>query len=199
MSKELIEKAQELGIQNAETLTASQLKKAIEAAEKKQANSSLEADDAKQEFSKQLHEKAAALKIDTEGVSDENLEVIVSYIEEFKALANKESREAELSAMLSEFLGVEDVYELSKEEIQTLLAKKETEKAAGLEVVLEPVEEGKTDETITVNGQSYGFAEDAPAAFRYLGQLKTQQEWISDKDAVELMVAGNLAFLTLKK
>lgn len=216
MSKELIKKAKELGIENAETLTAAQLKKAIEAAEKKIADTAVlkeravslgiitaEKTDAelteeveRLENTKSLREKAVELGVDdVESVSEENLEIIVAYIEKYKSMANEEAREAELSEMLSEFLGVDDVYSLSKEEIKDLLVQKEAEKASGVEVVVEKQHEGKTDKSFTVNGKNYAFADDAPAVFRYLGQRRTQLEWIADSDALELMVAGNLSFV----
>jgi hypothetical protein len=225
MSKELKNKAIELGIENAESLTAAQLKIAIAAAEKKLADSdalkgkavslgietegktydelAVEVQEAelKLETSVALREKAKALEIvEADDLTDETLEVVVAYIEKYKAMANEEARETEVSEMLSEFLGVEDVYALSKEEIKELLAKKEAEKASGLEVVVERVIDGKTDESFAVNGKDYVFTDDAPGTFRYLGQRRTQKEWIADSDALELMVAGKLSFVKpLKK
>lgn len=219
MAEDLKNKAIELGIENAGSLTAAQLKKAVEAAEKKKAASDalkekavalgiitaektdLEITDAiiAAEDSKALRDKAVALGIDAEDITDENLEIIVAYAQEFNAKANDEARETELSEMLSEFLGVDDIYSLSKEEIKVLLDKKEADKASGIEVVLDKSQDGKTDKSFTVDGKEYVFAEDAPAAFRYLGRRRTQKEWIEDSDAVELMVAGKLSFLTFKK
>jgi hypothetical protein len=225
MSKELKNKAIELGIENAESLTVPQLKIAIAAAEKKLAVSAelkekavslgietegktddelsveVQETELKQEASITLREKAKEFGIDeADGLSDEDLEVIVVYVEKYKAMANEESREAELAEMLSEFLGVDDVYALSKEEIKALLDKKEADKAAGIEVVVERQLDGKTEESFTVNGKEFVFADDAPGAFRYLGQHRTQKEWIADGDALELMVAGKLSFVKpLKK
>lgn len=221
MSKELINKAIELGIENAESLTPAQLKIAISAAEKKLADSAelkkkavslgiiteektdadLSTEVLQAEASVALREKAVALGIlEADDLSDETLEVVVAYVEKYKAMANEEARETEVSEMLSEFLGVEDVYALSKEEIKDLLAKKEAEKAAGIDVVAEKSEEGKSNESFTVNRTEYVFADDAPGAFRYLGQRRTQKEWLEDSDALELMVAGRLSFVKpLKK
>jgi ethanolamine utilization microcompartment shell protein EutL len=216
MSKELINKAIELGIENAESLTPAQLKIAISAAEKKLADSAelkkkavslgiiteektdadLSTEVLQAEASVALREKAVGLGIlGADDLSDETLEVVVAYIEKYKAMANEEARETEVSEMLSEFLGVEDVYALSKEEIKDLLAKKEAEKAAGIDVVAEKSEEGKSNESFTVNRTEYVFADDAPGAFRYLGQRRTQKEWLEDSDALELMVAGRLSFV----
>jgi hypothetical protein len=223
MSKELIEQAIELGIENAESLTVPQLKKAIIAAVAKwnafhdlrhkavtlgieiegktddQLSEEIQTAEAVLEASKALRNKADELKIDHQDISDENLAIIVQYAEEFKKAANEEARETEVSAMLSDFLGVPDVYDLSKEEIKSLLDKKATEEAAGIEVVVEKSELGKINESFAIGGKDYVFTEDAPGAFRYLGVLRTQKEWSEDADALELMVAGKLSFLTLKK
>lgn len=224
MSKELIQKAIELGIENSESLTPPQLKKAIAAAEAKLDASqalkdqavSLEIDiDGKSdeelsaeiqtvvanlEAYKVLREKAEELGIDHQELTDDNLAIIVQYVEEFKKAANEAARETELSTMLSEFLGVPDIYELSKEEIQSLLDKKKVDEAAGIEVVSVKSEFGKTNESFAIDGKDYAFTEDAPGTFRYLGQLRTQKEWSEDKDALELMVAGKLSFVKpLKK
>jgi len=223
MSKDLKKQALELGIENAESLTVPQLGKAIKAAlakleaskalKEKAASLGIETegktdDQLSQEIqtaetvleaSKALRDKADELKIDHKDISDENLEIIVQYAEEFKKAANEEARETEVSTMLSEFLGVPDVYELSKEEIKSLLDKKATEEAEGVEVVVEKSELGKVNESFAIGGKDYVFTEDAPGAFRYLGVLRTQKEWSEDADALELMVAGKLSFLTLKK
>ena len=158
MSKELVQKAIELGIQNVETLTTPQLKIAIETAEK-------------EVESKQIEAQAAA-------IAEEN--------------------SAKVCAALAEFLGVENLDSLTPEQLTSILAQKATADAAGVEVIED--EEGKTDKVFkALNGNTYGFKEDAPANFRYLGQLRTQEEWMSDKDAMALMVDGELSFLTLKK
>lgn len=216
MSKELKNTAIELGIENAESLTPAQLKIAISVAEKKLADSAelkkkavsvgiiteektdadLSTEVLQAEASVALREKAVDLGIlEADDLSDETLEVVVAYVEKYKAIANEEARETEVSEMLSEFLGVEDVYALSKEEIKDLLAKKEAEKAAGIDVVVEKSEEGKSNESFTVNRTEYVFADDAPGVFRYLGQRRTQKEWLEDSDALELMVAGKLSFV----
>jgi hypothetical protein len=188
MSKELVKKAIELGIENAEALTASQLKLAIVNAEKKIAQDA------------EIVTEATELGLVVEGKSVEEL---VAAIVEFQKVADeiaKAARDAELLAILSDYLGISDIDSLSKEEVVALLEAKKADEAAGIEVVLEPVQEGRTDEAATAaNGLEYMFKEDAPASFRYLGQHRTQKEWIADVDAIDLMVAGKLSFLTLKK
>lgn len=184
MSKELLQKAQDLGIQNAENLTPKQLGAAVKAKE----NANLE-----------IILKATALGLETEGKTLEELAESVKELEDINAEIAKQARDAELLALLSEYLGIEDIDSLSKEEVIQLLEKRKELDSEG--VAPEPiVQEGKTDESVKAsNGSEYVFKEDAPAVFRYLNQFRTQKEWIADKDAIDLMVAGRLSFLTLKK
>lgn len=182
--------AQELGIDNAESLTAPQLKKAIEAAQ------------AKAERLNALKVAAVELGIAHEGLSEEELTIAVGVALDEKLAKDLAEQSAaaseEVLAILSEYLGVEDIRTLSVEDVQLILAKKSTAEASELETVVE--EEGKTEESFTdQNGKEYVFTPDAPAAFRCLGVAKTQKEWLEDTDSMELLVAGNLTFLTLKK
>lgn len=182
--------AQELGIENAEALTASQLKKAIEGAQ------------AKTERLNALKTAAVELGIESEGLSEEELTTAVGVALDAKLekdLAEQTTAASEeVLAILSEYLGVDDIKTLSVEEVQILLNEKSTAEALELETVVE--EEVKTDDSFTAqNGKEYVFTPDAPAAFRCLGVAKTQKEWLEDTDSMELLVAGNLTFLTLKK
>lgn len=190
MSKELIVKAKELGIENAESLSVAQLKKAIEAAEK--------------QVAELAGYKALAIELglSTEGLDDTALIVAVNAALEEKKhaeiAAQSAAAQAEVLAILSEYLGVDDITALSKEEVIALLEKKQSEEASDETVVA--ADEGKTDESfIAENGKEYVFTKDAPAAFRCLGVGKTQKEWMEDKDSMNLLIAGNLSFLTLKK
>ena len=181
--------AQELGIENAESLTAPQLKKAIEAAQ------------AKAERLNALKVAAVELGIAHEGLSEEELTTAVGVALDEKLAKDLAEQAAaaseEVLAILSEYLGVEDIRTLSVEAVQLILAEKSTAEALELETV---VEEGRTEESFTAqNGKEYVFTPDAPAAFRCLGVAKTQKEWLEDSDSMELLVAGNLTFLTLKK
>jgi hypothetical protein len=188
MSKELIKKATELGIDNAGALTASQLKIAIKTAENKTAQDAA------------IVAQATTLGLEVEGKTVNQLTAEIAELQELSAQVNQASRDAELLSILSEYLGIADIDSLSKEEVVALLEAKKADEAAGIEVVAEFVEEGRTDEAAkSSNGLEYVFADDAPAAFRYLGVHRTQKEWIADTDAIDLMVAGKLSFLTLKK
>jgi hypothetical protein len=74
---------------------------------------------------------------------------------------------------LSEYLGVENISNLSVEEVKAILEEKSTA-AAEIETVIE--EEGKTDESfIAENGKEYVFTPDAPAVFRCLGVPKLKR------------------------
>lgn len=190
MSEDLKKIALELGIENAESLTAAQLKKAVAAAK------------AKAERLNALKTAAVDLGIESEGLSEEELNTAVKVALDEKLAKDLEEQTAaasvEVLAILSEYLGVEDISTLSVEEVKALLDEKSTTAAAEIETVIE--EEGKTDESFTAeNGNEYVFTPDAPAVFRCFGIAKTQKEWLEDKDSMELLVSGNLSFLTLKK
>lgn len=182
--------AKELGIENAEALNAAQLKKAIGAAQ------------AKAERLNALKTAAVELGIESEGLTEEELTTAVGVALDAKLEKDLTEQAAaaseEVLAILSEYLGVEDIRTISVEEVELLLAEKATAQASELEIVVE--EEGKTEESFTAqNGKEYVFTPDAPAAFRCLGVAKTQKEWLDDTESMELLVAGNLSFLTLKK
>ncbi|MBC5840764.1 hypothetical protein H8R23_05045 [Flavobacterium sp. F-380] len=190
MSEDLKKIAQELGIENAESLTAAQLKKAVAAAQFK-----LNASNA-------IKAAAVELGVETEGLTEEELTAAVGIALDEKLAKDLAEQSAaaseEVLAILSEYLGVDNISDLSVEEVKALLDQKSTDSASEIETVIE--EEGKTDESFTAeNGKEYVFTPDAPAAFRCLGVAKTQKEWLEDTDSMELLVAGNLSFLTLKK
>lgn len=144
---------------------------------------------------------ATSYKLETEGKTVEELEVSIAEVENLQAEIKAHARNAEIVAHLAEYLGVEDLEALTKEEVKTLLAEKEAATTNTTEKVeKEVVVEGRTEKAFEAsNGNKYVFTEDAPAKFRYLGILRTQEEWIADKDSMELMIAGSLSFLTLKK
>lgn len=194
--------AQELGIENAESLTAAQLKKAVAAAQKAKADAD-KADQDKLEASAELKRVADALEISTEGLTDEEIKAAID-AEGAKLLEEKQAQvHEEIMATLSEYLGVDDIRSLDLETVKTRLAEKETAEASPLEVIVaddDTIEEGKTDESYTDSkGREWVFAADAPAGFVCLGVGRTQKEWMDDVDSMELFVEGDLSFLTLKK
>jgi hypothetical protein len=150
-------------------------------------------------MSKETLKKALELGIENaESLTTPELKVSETDEDVFAKELNLQARQTEMLAILSDYLGISDIDKLTKEEVKALLDKKATAEALNIEVILDE-EEGKTEEIIVVNGNDYVFSKDAPAAFRYMGQHRTQQEWFEDPVAVELMVAGNLSFLILKK
>lgn len=220
MNKEqLIIKAKELGIKDVESFKNNEeIKTAIKAVEQRL----------------ELNSKAAKLGIDApETLSDEELSQLV-LVTESTVLASK----LDVFATAN---GVENVHDLSPEEIQSAIEKNvndqkeltgqdsaklsaiasvfglgdvsglsvdELQSAAGAKLVsfgtpatTQEVKEvpGRSSASFkSKNGNSYQFDKTAPAAFRYAGVLKTQEEWLKDSAALELMISGNLSYLKLK-
>lgn len=179
MNKEqLIIRATELGIQDAGSLTVDQLKAAIKAAEQRL----------------DLNSKALKLGIETpEKFEFDELSQLI--------LATESTVLSSKVAVFTSVLGLEGTDELSVEELEAAVK----EKVSSLTVVAKPdakvkvlKEEGKDQTPFKVkSGNSYQFNENAPAAFRYAGVLKTQKEWLKDSDSLELMVTGNLSYVSL--
>jgi hypothetical protein len=46
-----------------------------------------------------------------------------------------------------------------------------------------------------LNGSLYAFRKSAPARFNFLGTNRTQEEWLQDEVAMELLIAGNSSFV----
>jgi len=202
MSEDLKKIALELGIENAEFLTAAQLKKAVAAAQAKKEEDA-KADQDKLDASANLKLVAEKLEIETEGLSDEEISAAIE-AEGAKLLEQKQAQvHEEILAELSAYLGVDDIRSLDLETVKTLLAEKENTETSPFEVIVADdttIEEGKTDESYTDSkGREWVFADDAPAGFRCLGIERTQKEWMKDADSMELFIEGDLSFLTLKK
>lgn len=179
---QLILKAKELGIDGAETLTVKQLQEAIKLAEEKVAEAKAAA-----EKKAALVKTAQSLGIETtEEQTDEELTTLIVVAE---AGFVQEKFDAVVTA-----LGLGDVSELTTDELTAKVAEKL--QVTQPEEVKAEEPKGKTEKTFkSQNGKTYGFAPDAPAAFRYLGKKLTQEKWIDDKDSMELMIAGNLNFV----
>jgi len=181
MEKSQIEIAKELGIENAEALTAAQLAKAIKAVQ------------GKLEVFNALKLKAEGLGIVfPEDITEEALLAEISATEEaIEAQRVVDEFNEKAHALIDGTIGYERFEELSAEELVEYLKSKITDEASGLEVEVS----GKTDKTIKFKGIEYGFVTTAPASFRFMGFVKTQEEWIADDDAMELMVSGNLSYV----
>ncbi len=188
MSQELLDKAKSLGV-NAEGLTEAQLKKAIAAAEKLASEAA--------EASSLLREKAKGFGISTEDKSDVEIAEEITDFEATVEATKKAFLFSEKLNLLVDFLQIENFENLSPEELKELLDKKATETANSLEVTETEVD-GKTSESFEFEGKEFVFAEDAPGSFRYFGKLQTQEEWIRDKTAMELMISTKVSYITSK-
>lgn len=181
MEKSQIEIAKELGIENAEALTAAQLAKAIKAAQ------------GKLKAFNQLRLKAQGLGIEfPEDITEEDLLAKISATEEaIEAQRIIDEFNEKAHALIEGTIGYERFEELSAEELVEFLNSKMTNEASEIEVVIS----GKTEKTFKFKGIEYGFTATAPASFRFMGFVKTHEEWIADNDAMDLMVSGNLSYV----
>jgi hypothetical protein len=141
----------------------------------------------------QLIEKAKTFGIDTEGLNDTQLKAAIK-----KATAEKV---AELTVAVTEakheFEGLTEIntvkeFNVAQEKID--LAELALSEFTGKPLVSksEP-----TDGTIEINGSMYTFKKTTPERFNFLGTNKTQDEWLQDKDAMELLVLCNSSFVKL--
>lgn len=221
MSKEqLLVQAKELGIKDAGTLNVEQLKAAIKAVKTRNelvekakslgvefteetTNEALAALVISAEEWQNLILKAEALGIEFESVKDlENAELVQLILAtENSILEDVKAKLIERLNSLASVLGIENAWELTPEEL-TVKASEKLAALQGTEKTEEAVEvKGRTDKTYkSKSGKEYRFKEKAPAAFRFLGKLQTQEDWIADEEAMELMVLGNLTYVEqLKK
>ena len=189
MNKEqLLLQAKELGIENAESLNMNELKAAISA---------------KKAFN-ELVAAAKDLGIETEGLDENELYKQVLVTENSNQAALVEVLR-ERVALLTGALGIEAKEELSSEELSAIAKEKvesllatapEAKEASSGPIVLK----GKSDKPFkSASGKEYRFTEKAPAAFRFGGVVKTQEDWLKDKDSMELMILGNLTYLEVFK
>lgn len=173
---------------------------------------------------KKLQEKAKALGIaDFEKLGDEELTAAIEAAESFNQLVEKaellgleNAKELTADELEKTILALENTIlnakveafktvlgfdgDLSPEEIEVAVTEKLASYSAKEEDASVKAPEGKTDKTyLAKDGKNYGFTSKAPAAFRFAGVIKTQEEWISDKDSMEIMILGNLSYVELKK
>ena len=180
MDKTQIQIAKDLGIENADNLSATQLKKAIEIAQSKK--NTLET----------LKLKATQLGIVfSDDVTEDVLKVLVE-----DAVKIEDDKSVKIFALIEATIGFEKFESLSAEDLVEYLKTKQLVTNVDTEVVISK----KTDKTITINSIEYGFYEKAPESFKFMGVIKTQEEWIEDVEAMNLMVSGNLSYVKpLKK
>lgn len=179
--EQLIIKAKELGIENAESLKEKELKAAI----------------AEKEAFNELVEAAKELGIETEGLDENELYKQVLVAENSKLSGVNEALKERI-AVLTGVFGIEDKEDLSAEEL-SVIAKEKVESL--LAITPEAKEapkapKGKTDKPFKASsGKEYRFTAKAPAAFRFAGVVKTQEDWLKDKEAMELLILGNSSYL----
>lgn len=138
-----------------------------------------------------LIEKAKSFGIDTEGLTIEQLEAAIK-----KATAEKV---AELTVAVTdaktEFEALGD--DASEEDKTSAQEKIDLAEQALADFTGVPLVKSSdlTPGTIELNGSVYAFKKTAPARFNFLGTNRTQEEWLQDKDAMELLILGNSSFV----
>lgn len=213
MEKTNLDIAKELGINNPESLTAAQLKKAIADVNEKNKSFELLKEKAKElgiVFSEDIAFEDLTEEVQSAEEAIEELKIVDLFnkkahvlidatvgFEKFESLSPEELFEAlgvfykKTQVLIDATVGDESFGSLSSEELFDLLQSKSTIiTTEELEVV-----SGKTDETISLHGVDYQFSEKAPESFKFMGVIQTQKEWIKDLDSMELMISGNLSYV----
>lgn len=144
----------------------------------------------------QLIKLAKTFGIDTEGLTVDQLKAEIK-----KATAEKV---AELSVAVTDAKTAfeslpEDASDEDKATAQEVIDLAEKTLADFTGVQPEKQSEGNANQ-IEFNGSVYAFRKTAPARFNFLGVNKSQEEWLQDPDAMELLIAGNSSYVkSLKK
>ena len=143
----------------------------------------------------QLIVKAESLGINTEGLTVDQLKAAIKNAEAEKL--------AELTVAVSDAKQeFEDLPEEATEEVvaaaqmNIFLAEKALADYTGIPTAKTPEE---TPGVIELNGRSYSFKKTAPERFNFLGQNRSQAEWLNDADAMELLIGGNSSYIKLLK
>lgn len=200
--EDLKAKAKSLGIKDVETPSYNQLKKIVSAKEAELAHR------------EELEARADELGLDHENVETPVLEAAIkeeeARIAQEAAAGQESDLYKEMVDVLSEHLG-EDLKGTSAEALKALLEARDHQLVvdavasakkgeSGSEKEVDDANKGKTDKAFKAqSGKEYQFSKDAPAAFRYMGALKTQEEWMEDAVSMQLMVSGNLSYLSEKR
>ncbi|NRT11519.1 hypothetical protein [Flavobacterium sp. 14A] len=143
----------------------------------------------------QLIDKAKTFGIDTEGLTVEQLKAAIKKV--------KAEKIAELTVAVTEAKTAfenlpEDASDEDKIAVQGNINLAEQALADFTGVPTETKEE-ENEAEFDFNGSTYGFKKTAPARFNFLGVNRSQEEWIQDKDAMELLISGNSSFVKLLK
>lgn len=77
------------------------------------------------------------------------------------------------------------------------IVKKEQEIRKGFDEIASDLQEKKELKTFFEDerGTKYVFRSNAPKSFRYNGEVKTQEEWLQDEDAMEQLSLGKSIFI----
>lgn len=137
----------------------------------------------------QLIEKAKTFGIDTEGLNVEQLKAAIK-----KAKAEKV---AELTVAVADAKTAfdalpEDASDEDKTAVQNTI---DSAEIALAEFTGVPVKTKENENVFELNGSFYGFKKSAPERFNFLGVNRTQEEWMKDEDAMELLISGNSSFV----
>lgn len=180
--KELLVVAQELGIENAESLAYNDLQKAVSKAKKEKAQEG----------------KAVLEEIDpnTSDLSSKK-EGEIPNIEISKSLGNSISK---VGSEASNINGLQEGLPSANESIgveQSDIQEGDTSQSLDITEALNT--EKALDGPVTFyeddSGRKYCFSEFTPDKFRFNDQVKTKEEWLKDKDAMEQLVFGNCTYV----
>jgi hypothetical protein len=143
-----------------------------------------------------LIEKAKALGIKTEGLTEPQLKAEIKKVGAEKF--------AELTVAVSDAKTEFEALKEDATDADKALAQEKIDLAeqALADFTGKPLEKKAVSEpgTIELNGSVYAFKKNAPERFNFLGVNRTQEEWLKDKDAMELLISGNSSFVKpLKK
>lgn len=217
-NEELIKEAKALGVENAESLNKTQLEKAIKSAKKeaeerkdlekrysdlgydvelaagfsnedlKSAIDEAEADRAKKDLQEKKNELLGKVLLieDFDGATVEAVE------EALKTLSTPTIVDLDVKTkVISEALGV-DFEKVNLKDLNKVIKAKVT-----IDEPTQEVETGRFTDSFAFGDRNFVFSKKAPAKFRFAGVVKTQEEWVKDKEAMELMISGNIAYVKL--
>jgi hypothetical protein len=138
-----------------------------------------------------LIEKAKTFGIDTEGLTIDQLNAAIKKAKAEKiALLTVDVLDAKTAfdALL------EDASDEDKATAQARIDSAEYDLAAFTGQTVEKKIEDVPG-VFDLDGSLYAFKKSAPARFNFLGTNRTQEEWLQDEVAMELLIAGNSSFV----
>lgn len=176
--EELIKKANELGVKDAQSFKEKDLKALVNKLEKEV------------KIRLDLLEKFKENDIDIDGLESYSTDdLITAWKEREQEMLDQDELNQKIN-LLTEYLGF-DYQLITLEELRDSLSQKEF---VAKEMVQEVVCE-KFKAPFKVFGREYVFCETAPEYFRFADVVKSQQQWVKDKDSMEMMVSGEVSFI----